>query len=318
MLFVITNSYDVTTDLLIRELNGTPIFRFNFDHFADYRFRWGRRGFDITDPAGRRADSGTIAKAYWRKPFQGETSECSNYQEIELRYILREMVNLLWSEQKFTLVEPFAEKRIGKLLQLQYASTYFDVPSHEVVLNQHSDLGGSLVVKSLSGHLNEGKALFTTQVQTDALDYRYPWFIQEYVLATHDVTAVFVAGQVFGFALRRDFLHHAVDWREISLEKQAWQPHILPGPTAHSVCGYMRHLRLDYGRLDFLLDHEGRYWFCEVNPNGQFAWLDLDRQFGLLDSVLDAISPNTPHVPLSNPHPLQFSRLPGELAHDTD
>ncbi len=68
--------------------------------------------------------------------------------------------------------------------------------------------------------------------------------------------------------------------------------------------GYMKALRLDYGRLDFLLDADNRYWFCEVNPNGQFAWLDLDDAHGLLSSITEEISPATNTFPPPNKHAL--------------
>jgi hypothetical protein len=47
----------------------------------------------------------------------------------------------------------------------------------------------------------------------------------------------------------------------------------------------MTTLGLKYGRLDFLKDENNRWWFLEVNANGQFAWLDLDGSRGLLDAV---------------------------------
>lgn len=46
---------------------------------------------------------------------------------------------------------------------------------------------------------------------------------------------------------------------------------------------------LEFGRLDFLKDQRGRLWFLEVNPNGQFAWLDTEGRFGVLDAVARAI-----------------------------
>ena len=36
----------------------------------------------------------------------------------------------------------------------------------------------------------------------------------------------------------------------------------------------MKKFKLNYGRLDFI-EQNGKYYFLEVNPNGQFGWLDL-------------------------------------------
>ena len=74
----------------------------------------------------------------------------------------------------------------------------------------------------------------------------------------------------------------------------------------------MDDLKLSFGRLDFLLDDEGRYWFCEVNPNGQFAWLDLSGEFGLLQAVTDEISPSTEHHSIPHEHQLAFSVRAGK------
>ncbi len=33
-------------------------------------------------------------------------------------------------------------------------------------------------------------------------------------------------------------------------------------------------LRLRYGALDFAVDGADRWWFLEVNPNGQWLWIE--------------------------------------------
>ncbi len=47
----------------------------------------------------------------------------------------------------------------------------------------------------------------------------------------------------------------------------------------------MKEAHLDFGRLDFSIDKAGKIWFLEVNPNGQFAWMDLDGRAGILEKV---------------------------------
>jgi D-alanine-D-alanine ligase-like ATP-grasp enzyme len=36
----------------------------------------------------------------------------------------------------------------------------------------------------------------------------------------------------------------------------------------------MDHFRLNYGAVDFILTPEGRYVFLEINPVGEFFWLE--------------------------------------------
>ncbi len=161
------------------------------------------------------------------------------------------------------------------------------------------------VVKSLSNEVVGDRVLYTTEVRTDDLDPRYPWFVEQYIEASHDVTVVFVRGQMFAFSLERDFLKNTIDWRQCMSPEQEWTPHLLPSDLSVAILAYMQALKLDFGRFDFLLHRQQRYWFCELNPNGQFAWLDLNGEQGLLDAVIQEISPTTERHPIPNRHPLE-------------
>ncbi len=306
-LLIVTNSYDATTDLLLDRIGKAPVFRLNFDQMTKYVLRFNSDGFSISDSTGRTVTSENMGKGYWRKPFNAENEDrevWTDYVNAEMRYVLTEIVNLLWSEGKLVLVEPFCERRTGKLTQLRRAQGFFAVPTYEFVLNG-SPCQKSAVVKSLSNQLVGDKVLYTTTVHTPDLDPRYPWFTERYIEATHDVTVVFVRGRMFAFSLARDFLDRTVDWRECMFEEQNWMPHSLAPNLSAAIRGYMQALKLDFGRLDFLLDAQGRYWFCELNPNGQFAWLDLAGEHGLLDAIVDEISPRTKRHPIPNRHSLQ-------------
>ena len=308
-LLIITNSYDVTTDLLLDRLPpAANIFRFNFDQFDKYEVRFDLSGFCIVAPGGETIRGDDVSKAYWRKPFSAEPENVGldgvdDYVRAEWRYLLNEVVNQLWADNRFVLVEPFAERRTGKLIQLLHASRYFHVPPFEFISNRASEING-VVAKSLSNELIGGKVLYTTRVEAGELDRSYPWFLQKEVAAPYDVTVVYIRRELFAFRLERDFLSDSPDWRKHISERQQWVPFNLPGAVAGVIRDYMNELKLNYGRLDFLLDSEERYWFCEVNPNGQFAWLDLRGEHGLLHVVVNEISPLTEHHRLPVPHPL--------------
>jgi hypothetical protein len=315
-LLIVTNSYDATTDILLGRLGDSSVFRLNFDQITKYNIRFDAGGFCLSDPTGRTFSSRTVSKAYWRKPFNGGNEEeqvWTKYADAEMRYVLTELVNLLWADQKLVLVEPFAERRTGKLLQLRHAQEFFSVPAYEVVLNNVPRFD-SAVVKSLSNEPVGEKVLFTTQIRTDDLDLQYPWFVEEYVAGTHDVTVVFVRQELFAFSLERDFLKTTIDWRECISPEQKWVRHSLPESLRASIIRYMETLKLDYGRLDFLLDEQQCYWFCEVNSNGQFAWLDLNGEQGLLDAIVREISPRCERHPLRNRHPLELLSAPEPFA----
>ena len=150
-LLIITNSYDMTTDLLLDRMPDQNVLRLNFDQLALYHLLVDQSGFEVSDPIGRTITSHSVQKAYWRKPFNGPEAEADHsakYVASELRYLLSEIVNLLWMDQKFVLVEPHAEQRTGKLVQLKLARHIFNVPTYHFLLNR-KPASGTSVVKSL-------------------------------------------------------------------------------------------------------------------------------------------------------------------------
>src|SRR5437016_14307927 len=64
-----------------------------------------------------------------------------------------------------------------------------------------------------------------------------------------------------------------LDWRRDphGCRYQVWQT---PVEIAGPVRRLMALLRLRYAALDFAVDPAGRWWFLEINPNGQWLWIE--------------------------------------------
>ena len=315
MLLIFTNSYDGTTDLLIHRLPANSFFRVNCDLLDSYKVEVNTDGFVFEDSLGRRITSHQVKKLYYRKLWmdlsdeESESDSSERFRKAELRYLIGEIISFLWIKGKIVLVEPYAERRCGKLIQLMIAKNYFSVPdwnfNYRTVLRK-SEKGQ--IVKSLSGRqVSKGKVLYTTQINTEQLDPACPWFIQDYVDAVKDLTVVYCRGSIFAYSLCRTFVKDSADWREFISEKQIWTCFDLPTLLGKNIKAYMKHLKLHYGRLDFLLTSDDQYLFCEINPNGQYAWLDLEGNNGLLDCVVSEISPATSLHPI--PHACPISSL---------
>src|SRR5262245_40822212 len=73
------------------------------------------------------------------------------------------------------------------------------------------------------------------------------------------------------FAARIDSPH--LDWCRDPAQCR-YQAITTPGETARAVRRLMALLRLRYAAVDFAVDAAGRWWFLEINPNGQFLWIE--------------------------------------------
>ncbi len=298
---IVTSSEDVTTDLLVEALGSEAVFRFNTDLIDHYQLVLSpSRELQISDPLGRTITLDDTAKLYWRKPLWPELPGASEnevaFLREEVKCLSLDLFNLAAYAGLAVLVDPHAQRRLGKLLQLRVASRYFTVPGTATCLplSQPSFSADGFVVKSLSGEqLRDYRFLYTTRVELEELEPGAPWTIQELIDSRIDVTVVAFGSSCFAFALDRTFLGSA-DWRrQLNDPKCVWEPFSLTERQESSIRKFMSDCQLRFGRLDFLVK-DGELVFLEVNPNGQFAWLDLDRANGLMDAVLQVLSPETP------------------------
>jgi len=66
-----------------------------------------------------------------------------------------------------------------------------------------------------------------------------------------------------------------LDIRRDNMRDVRYAPLSVPARVAHAVARLMRGYGLRFAAIDFAVDADGHWTFFEVNPNGQWAWLDL-------------------------------------------
>ncbi len=312
--FLYTNSYDGWADLLVDRLGGDRVFRFNLDLWRDYEVSIDPEGFRFANRAGRAVAAKQVAKFLWRRPRTNQQLFPEKdfpreqiYEDEELAYAMRELWNRMYYAGKAVLIDPCSDQLSGKLIQARIAQRYFSVPAWKVVSGVEGPPGTPpAAVKSLTSRRVEARTtLYTSRIAEDELAPESPWFIQECIEADRDVTVVFIRGAIFPFEFRRALLPPGViDWRRaVEMEPALtakWARHALPDSMEQGLREFMQDMGLHYGRLDFLLAGD-RYWFLEVNPNGEWGWLDSNGEAGILDKLVQELSPDTPCHPLPNP-----------------
>ena len=297
---ILTNSYDGTADLLIHHLGTQRVFRLNFDLWFDYQIEITSSNFTLSSPSTSIEDV-DITKMYWRKPFASEFQSLNDtetdYLESESKAVLRDIFSIGERTNRAILACPSASLNLGKLVQARIARKFFTVPPWQFTSNRQPKDVGPVVVKSLSSAMVAGdRVLFTTATRTENLDPRYPWYCQALVEARYDLTVVYAYGTLFAYALDRTSFN-GVDWRRFGIETSgSWFRVKVTDSFVTRVRQFMCACGLDYGRLDFLSQSTTFFddvVFLEVNSNGQWAWLDLDRSSGLLDHMIQIVDPAT-------------------------
>lgn len=127
----------------------------------------------------------------------------------------------------------------------------------------------------------EEKVVFTNSVSRQDLEeldgLRYaPMTFQEKVPKMFELRVTIVGYQIFAAAIDSQSSERAIDdWRRDGVALlDAWQPYELPPAVEEKLLKLMDYFGLNYGAIDIIVTPDGRYVFLEINPAGEFFWLE--------------------------------------------
>jgi MvdD family ATP-grasp ribosomal peptide maturase len=144
-----------------------------------------------------------------------------------------------------------------------------------------------IVTKMLSqfaiyGENKEEMVVFTSPVTDEDLDNLdglqfCPMTFQENIPKALELRITIVGKQVFAAAIDSQQLDGAIyDWRkEGKALHQQWQSYDLPQIIEKQLFELMKYFGLNYGAIDMIVTPDQRYIFLEINPVGEFFWLEL-------------------------------------------
>ena len=297
MIFISTCSQDETTDLVMKELDATDVLRFNIDKPEDFAWDFRRDGFRIADKTnGREITEKSLTSFYLRKPMYFELIDIpkfgcvENWRREETDELFNDFFRECQSRGLVALVRS-QNNKYGKLRQLLVAENHFHVAPWHFFHGELPDelTHGRWVVKSMtSTMIGKDKAFLVREVNPRALDLAWPWFVQERIEGEEEVTVVYVDGKTFAANAPRDSFG-GEDSRKSLMEQPApWPRCELSPEDERAIKGFMDETGYRFGRFDFIRK-DGELWFLELNPNGQWAWLDQNNEHGLVSMVADAI-----------------------------
>ncbi|MGH3828850.1 MAG: ATP-grasp ribosomal peptide maturase [Pseudonocardiaceae bacterium] len=108
--------------------------------------------------------------------------------------------------------------------------------------------------------------------------------MQRWASKREEARVIVIGHQVFAVAIRAHSHASYVDWRA-DYNALSYERIPLPDDVEHGIRAVMRELDLVYGAFDFVITPEAEWIFLEVNPGGQFGFLE-DRTDAPLTAVL--------------------------------
>lgn len=289
---------------------GVPYVRLNSESLPQSVLRLvpesGAHGFQLT--LGERIVSlAEFGAAYYRRP--GAPHAAASVPEQYLAYCegewgaalkaLYAFLDTRWlnSPQRIDTAE-------NKPYQLFVASALgFSVPETCVTNDAREArrllVAGKTIGKPLRTALvgvgSDERVIFTEPINDasavdDAAVAVAPIIFQRQIVKALDVRVTVVGNAVFAAAIHsQTTAESTVDWRRgcnPNLEHSVVQ---LPADIREKCVSIVKHFGLRFGAIDLVLDTDNNYWFLEINPNGQWAWIETRTGLPITAAIVDEL-----------------------------
>ena len=118
-----------------------------------------------------------------------------------------------------------------------------------------------------------------------------PMVFQARVPKALEIRATLVGGRILAGACDTAVSARAhTDWRRDAHDLAGtWKPYALPPSVESSLLRLGDRLGLHYGAADLLLTPDGRHVFLELNPVGEYYWLEMHAGLPLTEAIADVL-----------------------------
>lgn len=238
-------------------------------------------------------EGGEVQSVFWRvkTPLWGPAT--ANPEQMDHDFCFREWnraIGGLYSALPHAhWINPFPQHwHAGyKLTQLDMAARLGLAIPDTVVSNDAEAIEplyerGEVIYKPLSSPFHApGRIIMTTKVSREEFEQdrehilAAPCLFQRYIPKAYELRVTIIGSSVIAMRIdSQKHAHTAVDWRADQFCSDLYSLHTLPTPVRAKLLELMKALGLVYGALDLIVTPEGEYVFLEVNPGGQWLWLE--------------------------------------------
>lgn len=320
IVLVLTNSKDGEhSDIVITKLRARDenVVRFDSDLLASgalrVRIGAGNDTFKVNLHSSEFIlDPGDIKSVWYRRPLFFNSSIKDRvqreYAESELANLLLGLM-LIFPKNAFWMNHPANLDRARlKIPQLRLAQELgFTIP-RTLVTNDPDEAraffdacDGKMVFKAInretmdygSWHLNVPTTLVTEQhLDKIGLVRRLPSLFQETIEKQAEIRVTIVGNQLFPVRVEpKQGSPDGVDWRHPeTLARLTHESTTLPADIEVRCFALAKTLGLEFGAIDLVVTRNGQLIFLEINPNGQWYWIEHLTGVLISDAIADKLS----------------------------
>lgn len=133
-----------------------------------------------------------------------------------------------------------------------------------------------------------------------------PMMFQTRIEKQLELRVAVVGRRTFTAAIDSNILPDGTDdWRRDAYHAlKLWKPFRLPKEIDRKIHRLMDHYGLNYGGIDIIVTPENEYYFLEINPGGEFHWLDQCTGLPIGKSLAEVLLGSAPRRLSPEQHPI--------------
>lgn len=281
IVLIITCSVDETASYIVKKYsNVATFFRVNVDKFGEYEFVISNKDWRISNEC-HTVSSGDIYSIYYRKPMLPDLSTYdSQYHLMMQRDIISIINGIADSFEGKVLTKPsILRKTENKIYQLLYTGKNgWNVPN-SYIGNSCTECclykKGESIIKPLTTGKTYGRngwELYQTSIFRGIYEDigLTPIYLQNYISKQFEVRITVIERKYY--AVRID-TKNKIDWRA-DYYNHRYSEIICPDSVIQKCYQMMDDFSLNFGAFDFIVTPDDEWIFLEINPNGQWLWLE--------------------------------------------
>jgi len=315
-ILLITNELDITSDALIEaiEKRDGQVFRLNTENFIGDMIKInveiGNQYFrPILEYCSRRIEFSTIRSAFYRRPIRPKLTHIND--DASRSFIEAEtaaFTNWLWQSLHCFWVSPprnirsaeskIDQLRIAPLLGLRIPRTLITNKPDDV-RRFYEECNGEIVNKVLAKgvieHEGDSWNIYTHRVGEQHLRdlelvREVPCLFQERIEKSFELRVTIVGNQVFPAKIcSQSSTRTRDDWRRYDIGNTPHMPYMLPTEVERQCLALLRYYKLNFGAIDMIVTPDGEYIFLELNPNGQWLWIERLTGMPISEAIADML-----------------------------
>ena len=245
-------------------------------HVSDRAFAWD---FDVVwwrykNPPGEHLGTSTPAEAFqereWLQTIRGLAAAPTG-----TRWVNNPVLQFAASQKLTNLV-------LASRLGMRIPQTLVTNDSRQALAFLREIAPAQAVFKPLTFYVEAPDiTVFTSLVSEDIIasaEHQLrvaPALFQERILKDYELRVTIIGDTVFATRIDSQKTDAtSLDWRRNQGDASLYSPHDLPNGQFERIVELHRLLGLEYGAYDFVVDPNGFLIFLEVNPGGQWLWLE--------------------------------------------